>query len=173
MWEDNGTTASHLICGFTLSKENSAQNSMPNLSTNKGTIKAVLHMTQKVYFPHILSKELISGFTPVKLCHKSGQWNTGFREEWCQQEEWKEFLGRRLSSCLEKHLVMRWGIRQNRKYNSEYGKREAMIKAYQAEKKKKQLEKPWKLKRKKTNVTTQLYFKAGASLHVSNYKELE
>ena len=87
-------------------------------------------MTQKVYFPHILSKELISGYTPVKLWHKSEQWKTQDpKYSDSNIEEWRKTLGRQLCSSLEKYLVMKGD-------STEYGKSEAMVKAYYAKKKK-------------------------------------
>ena len=96
-------------------------------------------MTQKVYFPHILSKELISGYTPVELWHKSAQWKTQDpKNSDYNTEEWRQALGRQLCSSLERHLVIK-GIPHNKKI-TEYGKTEATAKAYQA--KKEQLETP-------------------------------
>lgn len=70
-------------------------------------------MTQKVYFPHIFSQGFISGDTPAKRQHQSGQWKTWDPEN---REEWREVLGRQPCSSLEKQLVTK-GVPQNRKQN--------------------------------------------------------
>ena len=86
----------------------SAQNSTPNLITNKGITKTVLDMTQKVYFPHILSKELISGYTPVKLWHKiSTLEDQDPKNRDYNIEEWRQALGRQLCRLGEQENPIR------------------------------------------------------------------